>query len=50
VTFEDLGGKILLTSRTLFEGAEERQTVVEFGAIEEGKQTLEKLAEYLATM
>jgi len=50
VTFEDLGGKTLHTMHTLFESAEERQTVVEFGAIEGGKQTLEKLAEYLATM
>jgi uncharacterized protein YndB with AHSA1/START domain len=49
VTFEDLGGKTRLTMRSLFPTAAERDRVVkEFGAIEGGYQTLDRLAEFLA--
>ena len=49
VTFEDQGGKTRLTLRMLFETAEERDRVVKvFGAIEGAKQTLGRLAEFLA--
>lgn len=48
VTFEDQGGKTLLTMRTLFASAEAFNEVKQFGAIEGGKQTLTRLAEYLA--
>src|SRR5262249_32473036 len=45
----DNGGKTRLTMRSLFESAAERNQVVEkYGAIEGGKQTLERLAEHLA--
>jgi uncharacterized protein YndB with AHSA1/START domain len=51
VTFEDQGGKTKLTMRALFPSAAERDRVVEwYGAIEGAKQTLERLAEHLATM
>jgi uncharacterized protein YndB with AHSA1/START domain len=51
VTFEDEGGKTRLTLHTVFPTAEERERVVrEYGAIEGGKQTLARLAEYLPTM
>lgn len=47
-TFEALGGKTRVTGRLLFPTAEKRDFVVkEFGAIEGGKQNLERLAEYL---
>lgn len=49
VTFDEQGGKTRLTLRLLFETAEERDAVVEKrGAIEGGKQTLERFAEHLA--
>jgi uncharacterized protein YndB with AHSA1/START domain len=49
-TFEDLGNnQTRLTARMVFPTAEARDIVVkEYGAIEGGKQTLERLAEYLA--
>jgi uncharacterized protein YndB with AHSA1/START domain len=48
-TFEALGDKTKLTIRMVFPTAEQRDRVVkEFGAIEGGKQTLERLAEFLA--
>ncbi|MCF7804526.1 MAG: SRPBCC family protein [Candidatus Marinimicrobia bacterium] len=48
VIFEDLGGKTRLTFRTLFPTKEARdKNVEENGAIEGGKQTLNRLAEYL---
>ncbi|ANE48737.1 ATPase [Paenibacillus swuensis] len=48
VTFAEVDGQTNLTLRTLFNTAEQRKMVVEqFGAIEGGKQTLNRLAEYL---
>ncbi|HTB63246.1 MAG TPA: SRPBCC domain-containing protein [Opitutales bacterium] len=48
-TFEELEGKTRLTIRMVFATAEKRNVVVkEYGAIEGGKQTLGRLAEYLA--
>jgi len=47
--FEDLGdSKTRLTMRTIFPTAEARNNATEFGAIEGGNQTLERLTEYLA--
>jgi len=49
VTFEDLGGKTRLTMQAVFKTAAGRDYVVrEYNAIEGGKQTLERLAQYLA--
>jgi uncharacterized protein YndB with AHSA1/START domain len=49
VTFTDQDGKTRLTMRSLFASAEERDKVVkEYGAIEGGNQTLDRLAEHLA--
>ena len=48
VTFDDVGGKTRLTLRSLFPTPEALQAVMKFGAIEGGKQTLTRLAEYLA--
>jgi len=51
VTFVEEGGRTAVTMRSLFPSAEARRKVVEeFGAIEGGKQTLERLAEHLARM
>ena len=51
VTFEDHGGKTKLTMKGLFPSAAERDRVAEkYGAIEGAKQTLERLAQHLATM
>ena len=51
VTFEEQSGKTKLTMRMLFPSAEELERVVkEYGAIEGGNQTLDRLAEYLAKM
>jgi len=51
VTFEDQAGKTLLTMKSVFASAAERNRVVEeFGAIEGGNQTLDRLGEYLAAM
>lgn len=47
VTFAEQGGKTTLTMRMLFQSAAERDKNVEFGAIEGGNQTLERLAEHL---
>ncbi len=48
VTFEVQGDKTLLTMRSLFATAEERNEVVtKYGALEGAKQTLERLAEHL---
>lgn len=51
-TFEDAGpGKTRLTIRQVFGSSAERDfTAKEFGAIEGGKQTLARLAEYLPRM
>ena len=48
VTFEQEGGKTRLTLRLVFASAAERDRAVEFGALEGGNQTLERLAEHLA--
>jgi uncharacterized protein YndB with AHSA1/START domain len=48
VTFDDEDGKTHLTLRMVFESAAERDRAVEFGALEGGKQTLERLAQHLA--
>jgi uncharacterized protein YndB with AHSA1/START domain len=51
VTFEDRRGKTKVTLRSVFPTAEARDRVVkEYGAIEGGKQTLARLADYLSTM
>jgi uncharacterized protein YndB with AHSA1/START domain len=51
VTFEDQEGKTKLTTRTVFESAAEYGVAVErFGAIEGGKQTLGRLAGFLARL
>ena len=48
VTFQAQGRKTLLTMRSLFETAQMRDEVVtKYGALEGGKQTLERLAEYV---
>jgi uncharacterized protein YndB with AHSA1/START domain len=48
-TFEGLGGKTRLTMRMQLDSAAEREHVVKtFGAVEGAKQTLGRLAEYLA--
>ena len=48
VTFDEEGGKTRLTLRMVAESTAERDRMVEFGAVEGGEQTLERLAEYLA--
>lgn len=49
--FADLAGKTEVTMRSHFATAAERdQVVAEYGAIEGGKQTLARLADYLKTM
>ena len=51
VTFEDEGGKTRLTMRHTFPSVAERDRVVrEYGAEEGGKQTLARLAGYLAKL
>jgi uncharacterized protein YndB with AHSA1/START domain len=48
VTFQAQEGKTLLTMRSLFATAQERDEVVtKYGALEGGKQTLERLAEFV---
>jgi uncharacterized protein YndB with AHSA1/START domain len=48
VTFQAQGRKTLLTMRSLFATAQERDEVVtKYGALEGGKQTLERLAEFV---
>ena len=48
VTFEEEGGKTRLTLRLVFASPAERDSAVEFGALEGGNQTLERLAKHLA--
>ncbi len=49
VTFEDTGGKTRLTMRLLFSSLEEKERVVrEYGAAEGLKQTVGRLADYVA--
>ena len=51
ITFEDRAGKTLLTMRSVFATAAERQVVVEkYHAIEGGNQTINHLEAYLPTM
>lgn len=50
VTFDDLGGRTRVTQRMLFATAAQKAGVEQFGAVELGKQTLNKLAAYLKTM
>lgn len=50
VTFGDEGGKTRLTMRMVFATAEQREGAIGFGAVELGHQTLDRLAEHLATM
>jgi len=51
VTFEPEDGKTRLTMTLLFEtAAQKQQTIEESGAVEGGKQTMDRLEEYLATM
>ena len=48
-TFDEHGGKTTVTMRMLFETAAERdRTVKVFGAVEGAKQTLGRLADYVA--
>ena len=50
-TFDDQGGKTLVTLRMVFDSAETvRIMVEEVGAVEGGKQTLERLSEYVAAL
>jgi uncharacterized protein YndB with AHSA1/START domain len=48
VTFDEEDGGTRLTLRLVFKSSDERDRAVEFGAVEGGKQTLERLAEHLA--
>lgn len=51
VTFEELDGKTKLTMNTTFSSAEELEKVIkEFGALEGGNQTLNKLEEHMLTL
>jgi uncharacterized protein YndB with AHSA1/START domain len=50
VTFDDLDGRTRVTQRMLFATAAQKAGVEQFGAVELGKQTLDKLAAYLKTM
>lgn len=49
VTFTEQGNGTLVTQRMLFATAEQRAQVIAFGAVELGRQTLDRLAEYVAT-
>jgi len=50
VTFDDDHGRTRLSMRAVFDSAAERQMVAKTGAIEGGKQHLERLAAFLANM
>jgi uncharacterized protein YndB with AHSA1/START domain len=51
VTFEEQGGRTALTLRTVFPTAAAREFVVrERGAVEGGRQTIARLAAYVASM
>ena len=47
VKFENLDGKTRITHRMVFPSKIARDNTVEFGALEGGKQTLNRLADYL---
>ncbi|HEX5726482.1 MAG TPA: SRPBCC family protein, partial [Longimicrobiaceae bacterium] len=50
VTFAAEGGGTRVTLRMRFDTAAERDRTVEFGAVEGGNQTLDRLAEHLSTL
>ncbi|WP_420128041.1 SRPBCC family protein [Longimicrobium sp.] len=50
VTLDDVHGRTRVTQRMLFATAAQKQGVEQFGAVELGKQTLDKLAAHLQTM
>ncbi len=50
VTFEVQSKQTLLTMRTLFATVEECEQVKQFGAVEGGQQTMDRLAAYLLKM
>lgn len=47
VTFDEQDGKAVLTMRQLRPSRERRQSVIAFGAVEYGQQTLDGLAAWL---
>lgn len=47
IVFEDLGGRTKINMRMLFPTTEKRDEAADFGAVEGGKQTLGRLAEFL---
>ena len=49
ITLFDQGGKTRLTMHSVFASPAELERVKKFGAVEGGKQTLDRLAELLAT-
>jgi uncharacterized protein YndB with AHSA1/START domain len=49
IVFEDLGAETKVTMRSVFSSVAELERVKGFGAVEGGNQTLERLAERLAT-
>jgi uncharacterized protein YndB with AHSA1/START domain len=50
ITFDAHGDKTVLTMRQLHPTAAQRETVIGFGAVELGYQTLDKLAAYAVAM
>jgi uncharacterized protein YndB with AHSA1/START domain len=50
VRFEEVDGRTRMTQKILFNTAAQREGVVAFGAVELGKQTMERLAAHLETM
>lgn len=48
ITFDERGGKTFVTLRLLVATSEQRETLVKFGAVEGGHQTLERLDQHLA--
>jgi uncharacterized protein YndB with AHSA1/START domain len=50
VSFEDLGGRTRLTMTTVFETPEERQQVLDLGAMQGWSETLDRLAQHLAAV
>jgi uncharacterized protein YndB with AHSA1/START domain len=48
IVFEDLGVQTKVTMRSVFSSVAELERVKGFGAVEGGRQTLERLAEWLA--
>lgn len=50
VDFTEENGRTRLRQRMLFPTAEQRQATVDFGAIELGQQTMQRLGDYVETM